>query len=64
MKYGLKEHENREKEKALFMAAINKAKEADKQQGVKTINEFLSFKKRVSGCCLRPLFEICNYFYY
>lgn len=47
VKYGLKEHENREKEKALFMMAINKAKEADKQQGVKTINEFLSFKKRV-----------------
>ena len=47
--FGLKEAQNREKEKNMFQAAVNKAKEADKVQGVAVINEFLAYKKKVSS---------------
>lgn len=45
--FGLKEGQNREKERSMFLAAVNKAKEADKAQGVAVINEFLAYKKKV-----------------
>jgi len=45
--FGLKEAQNRARERGLFQSAVNKAKEADKVQGVAGINEFLAYKKKV-----------------
>ena len=45
--FALKEAESRDSEKSLFSAAVNKAKDADKAQGVKLINDFLAYKKKV-----------------
>ena len=35
----------------MFQSAVDKAKEADKVQGVAVINEFLAYKKKV--CAIR-----------
>jgi len=45
--FALKEAESRDLEKSMFSSAVNKAKEADKSQGVKLINDFLAYKKKV-----------------
>ena len=45
--FALKEAESRDSEKSMFSSAVNKAKEADKAQGVKLINDFLAYKKKV-----------------
>ena len=52
--FGLKEAQNRARERGLFQSAVNKAKEADKVQGVAGINEFLAYKKKV-----RVTFQKC-----
>ena len=52
--FGLKEAQNRARERGLFQSAVNKAKEADKVQGVAGINEFLAYKKKV-----RVTFQEC-----
>lgn len=45
---GLREHEKREEEINSFFGSINEARDDNKNQGVKCINDYSEYKKKVS----------------
>lgn len=44
---GLKEHEKRQEEISSFFGSIKEAREDNKQQGVKCIDDYCEYKKKV-----------------
>ena len=49
---GLKEHTKREEEISLFFTSVKDAREENTNVGVKCINEYITYKKKVRFRCL------------